>query len=154
MTITENNYTKEKVLEEVEKKNIEFIRIEFLDYSGITRGRTIRKSNLKDALEKGVNFSAAIMSFNLFDDFIPNAKYGANDGDFFAMPDPNTFAILPYRNDTARMFCDLVNEEGEPWEGCPRNSLKRVIAKVESELGGSINMAYEQEAYLLKREGD
>jgi glutamine synthetase len=145
-------YTKEEVLEIVETHGIEFIRVEFLDYAGVTRGRTIRKSNLKDAMEKGINFSTAIMSFDVFDEYIPNPMYGAGDGDFFAVPDPATFAILPYRKNTARMLCDLVDMNGDPWKGCPRSALKRLLGEVESLLGGKLYMAYEQEAYLLKEE--
>lgn len=143
-----------KVMSRIEKEDIEFIRVEFLDYTGITRGRTILKNNIKSAMEKGVNFSTAIMSFNMFDDSIPNALYGTNDGDFFAYPDPNTFAVVPYRKKTARMFCDLYDEQGKPWKGCPRNALKRLLGTVESQLGGQLTMAYEQEAYLLKDRGD
>jgi glutamine synthetase len=142
--------TIKKVLETVEKENIEFIRIEFLDYAGITRGRTVRPAQLKSAMETGVNFSAAIMSFDTFDDYIPNPMYGPNDGDFFAIPDPNTFAILPYRKKTARMLCDLVDVNGDPWHGCPRSALKRLLGEVQTLLGGKLNMAFEQEAYLLK----
>lgn len=145
-------FTKEEVLEIVSKRNIEFIRVEFLDYAGITRGRTIRPVQLKDAMEKGVNFSTAIMSFDTFDEYIPNPAYGPNDGDFFAVPDPNTFAILPYRKNTARMLCDLVDINGDPWHGCPRSALKRLLNEVESLIGGKINMAFEQEAYLLKEQ--
>ena len=141
--------TKEEVLEIVEREGIEFIRIEFLDYTGMTRGRTIRKERLAKIMETGVNFSTAIMSFNLFDEYIPDPMYGANDGDFFAIPDPSTFAIIPYREKTARMLCDLVDVNGNPWKGCPRNALKRLLSKVESVLGGKLHMAYEQEAYLL-----
>lgn len=144
--------TIEAVLKKVEEKNIEFIRIEFLDYSNVTRGRTIRKNNLRDAMEKGVNFSTAIMSFDVFDTYVPNPMYGAEDGDFFALPDPSTFAILPHRKNTARMLCDLVDENGNPWNGCPRSTLKRLLNKVEQVLGGKLHMAYEQEAYLLKEE--
>jgi glutamine synthetase len=147
-----NMMTTEKVLKTVEKEKIEFIRFEFLDYTGITRGRTVRPAQLKSAMEQGVNFSAAIMSFDSFDEYIPNAMYGPNDGDFFAIPDPQTFAILPYRKNTARMLCDLVDSNGEPWNGCPRGALKRLLAEVESLLGGNMNMAFEQEAYLLKEE--
>lgn len=139
-----------EVLDIVDKENIEFIRVEFLDYAGITRGRTIRKSQLQSAMENGVNFSKAIMSFDTFDEYIPNPMYGANDGDFFAIPDPTTFAIIPYRKKTARMFSDLVDINGEPWEGCPRNALKRLLKEIEKTLGGQMYMAYEQEAYLLK----
>ncbi|GIM47202.1 glutamine synthetase [Collibacillus ludicampi] len=140
----------EKVLEIVEKEKIEFIRIEFLDYAGITRGRTIRPAELRSAMEKGINFSTAIMSFDSMDEYIPNPTYGPNDGDFFAVPDPETFAIVPYRKNTARMICDLVDENGEPWEGCPRQALKRLLNEVESLLGGKMYLAFEQEAYLLK----
>lgn len=142
--------TIDDVLFAVEKNNIEFIRVEFLDYAGVTRGRTIRPENLRDAMTKGVNFSAAIMSFDIFDEYIPNPMYGQSDGDFFAVPDPSTFAIIPYRKNTARMLCDLVDINGDPWKGCPRHALKRLLAEVESLLGGKLFMAYEQEAYLLK----
>jgi glutamine synthetase len=142
--------TIEKVLEMVKKEKIEFIRFEFLDYAGVTRGRTVRPAQLKSSMEKGINFSTAIMSFDLFDEYIPNPAYGPNDGDFFAVPDPNTFAILPSRKNTARMLCDLVDNNGDPWHGCPRNALKRLLNEVESLLGGKVNMAFEQEAYLLK----
>jgi len=142
--------TIDKVLELVEKEHIEFIRIEFLDYAGVTRGRTVRPSQLRSAMEKGINFSTAIMNFDCFDEYIPNPTYGPNDGDFFAVPDPNTFAILPYRKNTARMLCDLQDVNGDPWGGCPRNALKRLLSEVESLLGGNIYMAFEQEAYLLK----
>lgn len=143
-------YTKEDVLKIVEESNIEFIRIEYLDYSNVTRGRTIRKNNLKAAMENGINFSTAIMSFDVFDTYIPDPMYGAEDGDFFAIPDPSTFAILPHRKNTARMLCDLVDEDGNPWKGCPRSALKRLLNEVEQILGGKLHMAYEQEAYLLK----
>lgn len=142
--------TIDQVLEQVEQENIQFIRFEFLDYAGVTRGRTVRPTQLKSAMEKGINFSSAIMSFDCFDQYIPDPTYGPNDGDFFAIPDPNTFAVIPFRKNTARMFCDLVDENGNPWRGCPRNALKRLLQEVESLLGGSLYMAFEQEAYLLK----
>lgn len=142
--------TKQEVLEIVKRENIEFIRIEFLDYAGITRGRTVRPEQLENAMEKGINFSKAIMSFNCFDEYIPDPMYGPHDGDFFAVPDPSTFAILPSRRNTARMLCDLVDINGEPWEGCPRSALKRLLQEAEFLLGGKINLGYEQEAYLLE----
>jgi glutamine synthetase len=145
-------YTADDVMKIVKEREIEFIRVEFLDYAGLTRGRTIRPDNLRDAMERGINFSTAIMSFDSFDEYIPNPMYGAGDGDFFAVPDPATFSVLPYRSKTARMFCDLVDENGDPWPGCPRHALKRLLAEVESVMGGRMYMAYEQEAYLLREE--
>ncbi|MGE7185013.1 glutamine synthetase family protein [Peribacillus sp. NPDC006672] len=144
--------TKAKVLEIVKKEKIEFIRMEFLDYAGITRGRTVRPNQLEATMDKGINFSTAIMSYDVFDEYIANPTFGPNDGDFFAIPDLNTFAILPYRKNTARMLCDLVDLNGDPWHGCPRSALKRLLNEVETLLGGKMNMAFEQEAYLLKEQ--
>lgn len=144
--------TIEKVMEIVEIEKIEFIRIEFVDYSGITRGRTIRPAQLRNAMETGINFSKAIMNFDCFDQYISNPTFGPNDGDFFAVPDPSTFAVLPYRKNTARMFSNLVDVNGVPWEGCPRNAFKRLLTEAEALLGGKLYMAFEQEAYLLKEE--
>ncbi|GKV57271.1 glutamine synthetase [Sporosarcina sp. NCCP-2222] len=144
--------TKEDVLQRIEEEGIDYIRIEFLDYTGVTRARTIRKEFIAGAMESGVNFSTAIMDFTMFDTYVPNPLYGTDGGDFFAMPDPETFVVLPHRRNTARMFCDLVDENGNPWSGCPRSVLKKLLKEAEEVLGGKLFMVYEQEAYLLKEE--
>ncbi|WP_186670909.1 glutamine synthetase family protein [Sporosarcina sp. BP05] len=142
----------EEVLKKIEQEGIDYIRIEFLDYTGITRARTIRREHIASAMKDGVNFSAAIMDFTMFDTYVPNPLHGVEAGDFFAIPDPDTYVVLPHRRNTARMFCDLYDENGNPWAGCPRGVLKKLLKEVEEVLGGQINMVYEQEAYLLKEE--
>src|SRR5699024_3322689 len=44
--------------------------------------------------------------------------------------------------------------DGYPWKGCPRQALKKLLGKVETALNGKLYMAYEQEAYLVKRENE
>ena len=47
-----------------------------------------------------------------------------------AMPDPSTFAVLPWRpaeQGVARMFCDIVTPERTPYEGDPRYVLRRAL---------------------------
>ena len=49
------------------------------------------------------------------------------------MPDPTTFAFLPWRageKPVARMFCDVLQPDGTPYEGDPRYILKRLIKKM------------------------
>ena len=49
-----------------------------------------------------------------------------------AVPDPNTFEIVPWRGDdapVARMFCDIQHLDGEPFEGDPRHVLKRNLER-------------------------
>lgn len=102
MVATQQRLTKERVLQIVEEQQIEFIRIEFLDYTGVTRGRTIRKDSLQGAMEKGVNFSTAIMDFTMFDTYVPDPTYGTQGGDF-----------LPYRTRKHLLFCRTENRRQE-----------------------------------------
>ena len=51
-----------------------------------------------------------------------------------AMPDPSTFAILPWRPEeqgVARMFCDVLTPERTPYEGDPRHVLRRALERAE-----------------------
>src|SRR5688572_3500992 len=54
------------------------------------------------------------------------------ESDMIAMPDPSTFAILPYRpreQSVARMFCDIRTPGGAPYEGDPRYVLRRALER-------------------------
>lgn len=144
---------KEEVLKAVEGKDIQLIRIEYLDLNSVLRSRAVMRSRLKFALETGINFSKAIMDFTVLEDMIHEPRWGAETGDFFAIPDPNTFVIIPYLTRTARMFCDLVDIDGKPWPGCTRTLLRNTQEAALKE-GIGFNIAFETENYLLKKEGD
>jgi glutamine synthetase len=50
------------------------------------------------------------------------------ESDVLAKPDPNSFELLPWAEGvgtSARMFCDIVNLDGTPFEGDPRQVLRR-----------------------------
>ena len=56
------------------------------------------------------------------------------ESDMIAMPDPSTFAVLPWRPDeqgVARMFCDVHTPERTPYEGDPRHVLRRALERAE-----------------------
>ncbi len=49
-----------------------------------------------------------------------------------AMPDPSTFAVLPWRPEeqgVGRMFCDVITPERTPYEGDPRHVLRRALER-------------------------
>ena len=53
-----------------------------------------------------------------------------------AMPDPGTFAALPWRpaeQGVARLICDIQTPERTPYEGDPRYVLKRALQAVIAE---------------------
>jgi glutamine synthetase len=61
-----------------------------------------------------------------------------NESDLLARPDLTTFQLLPWYEQgegIARVFCDIVNIDGTPFEGCPRQQLRRV-------LDGALNQGY------------
>jgi glutamine synthetase len=52
------------------------------------------------------------------------------------MPDLDTFQLLPWHAEgegVARVFCDIANVDGTPFEGCPRNRLRRVLDSAHDE---------------------
>ncbi len=59
------------------------------------------------------------------------------ESDMVAKPDPTTFQFLPWRpmdRPVARMFCDILQPDGNPYVGDPRYVLKRQLRKA-AELG-------------------
>jgi glutamine synthetase len=69
-----------------------------------------------------------------------------------AMPDPNTFSILPWRpreHSVARMFCDILEPDGSPYKGDPRWALRRNLKKA-ADLGYTFYVGPELEYFYFK----
>src|SRR5437899_10699987 len=112
----------------VQERGIRFIRLWFTDILGQLKSFSINASELEDAFEGGMGFDgSSITGFTAIE-----------ESDMIALPDPATFAVLPWRPDheagVGRMFCDIVTPEREPYEGDPRYVLRRAVARAE-ELG-------------------
>ena len=67
-----------------------------------------------------------------------------------AKPDPGTFQVLPGRGDggVARMFCDVLTPEGEPFDGDPRWVLRRNLERAAGR-GFTVYVAPELEFFLF-----
>jgi glutamine synthetase len=119
MPTTDRDY----VLKIAHDSNVRFIRLWFTDVLGFPKSVAVSISRLEDALEHGVSFDgSSIQGF---------AR--REESDMLAMPDPGTFAILPWRGRdpgaVARMFCDIVTPDGNPYEGDPRWVLRRTLER-------------------------
>src|SRR6266508_4617551 len=71
--------------------------------------------------------------------------------DVVAKPDPSTFQVLPGRPDSggvARMFCDVLTTEGEPFDGDPRWVLRRNLEHA-ARLGFTVYVQPEMEFFLF-----
>ncbi|MDD3754286.1 MAG: glutamine synthetase family protein [Methanobacterium sp.] len=116
-------FGKEDIIEQVQEKNIEFIRLWFTDLNGVLKSFAITNDELENAFDRGMGFDGS--SITGFQD--------VEESDMIAVPDPETFIILPWRHENlvARMICDVCTPNGQPYEGDPRNILKRGLQKME-----------------------
>jgi glutamine synthetase len=116
--------TKEDVLGVVEKQGIKFVRMWFTDILGQLKSFAITPKELEGAFDEGMGFDgSSIKGFARID-----------ESDMLAKPDPATFRIVPWRpkeHAVARMFCDILQPDGSPYEGDPRYVLKRNLEQLE-----------------------
>ena len=85
----------------VSERDIRFIRLWFTDILGQLKSFSINRDELDDAFEGGMGFDgSSITGFNAIE-----------ESDMLAMPDPATFAVLPWRPEeqgVGRLFCDVL----------------------------------------------
>jgi len=134
--------TKADILKLVKEHKVKFIRLWFTDVLGFLKGFAITCDELEGALEDGMGFDgSSIEGFARIE-----------ESDMIARPDLDTFAIIPWRSGeeygVARMFCDIYEPSGKPFEGDPRFVLKRNIAKAQ-ELGFTYYVGPELEYFYF-----
>ncbi len=133
---------KEYVLRVAKEQDVRFIRLWFTDILGFLKSFAITIDELEGALEEGMGFDgSSVEGFTRID-----------ESDMVALPDPSTFTLLPWRpreNAVARMFCDIVQPGGKPFDGDPRYVLKRTLARA-AKLGYTFYVGPELEFFLFK----
>jgi glutamine synthetase len=106
------------VLRTIEERGVRFIRLWFTDVLGSLKSIAITPAELENAFDEGMTFDgSAIEGYSR-----------VQEADMLAIPDPNTFELLPWRGDdapVARMFCDINHLDGTPFDGDPRYVLRR-----------------------------
>ncbi len=133
----------EFVLKAVKENNVRFIRLWFTDVLGSLKSFSISPEQLEGAFEEGMGFDgSSIQGFARIE-----------ESDMVAKPDPETFVYLPWRTSgdskVARMFCDILNPDGTPYEGDPRYVLRRNLKKA-AKKGYTLNVGPELEFFYFK----
>ena len=127
----------------MQERDIRFLRFWFTDILGQLKSFSIGADQLDEALEHGIAFDgSSITGFN-----------PVEESDMIAMPDPSTFAILPWRPEqqgVARMFCDVLTPEGTPYEGDPRHVLRRALERMAAMGFDAFTVAAEPEYFLFR----
>jgi glutamine synthetase len=111
-----------KVMKKMEENDIKFVKLWFTDILGFLKSFSVPVEEMEKAFNEGIGFDgSSIEGFVRID-----------ESDMVAIPDPSTFAVLPWRpkeKGVARVFCDIVTPDGKPFEGDPRYVLKKNLEK-------------------------
>ncbi len=118
------------------------------DLSGRAQVRSVPHQRLDRVLSDGVSFAKANFDFNVLDHQVPDFAFGADTGEFMAVPDPATYARVPHHPAAARTYSFLKDAEGKPWAGCARTALCAMDARYVKR-GLALRAAFEPECYLL-----
>jgi glutamine synthetase len=108
------------VLRTVEERGVRLVRLWFTDVLGNLKSFAISPAELENALEDGMTFDgSSIDGFSR-----------VQESDVLAVPDPDTFELIPWSEPgaaEARVFCDIQSLDGTPFQGDPRQVLRRHV---------------------------
>jgi glutamine synthetase len=114
------------VLRTVEERGVRLVRLWFTDVLGQLKSVAISPAELDSAFTEGVQFDGtAIDGFSR-----------VHESDVLARPDATSFELLPWAQPdepSARMFCDIQGVDGTPFDGDPRQVLRRNLAAARDE---------------------
>jgi glutamine synthetase len=142
---------KRSILERAEKERVKFLRLQFTDILGVIKNVEVPDRQFEEALDGRI----------LFDGSSIEGFVRIEESDMFLKPDLSTFQIFPWSEASGnaagaaparvgRIICDIVNPDGSPFAGCPRTTLKRVIAMA-AERGFTMKAGPEAEFFLFQR---
>jgi glutamine synthetase len=147
-TATDGGLTAEeqRVLDEIDERGIDFIRLQFTDILGTVKNVSIPASQAEKAFTEGIYFDGSSI-----EGFVR-----IQESDMRLDPDPSTFSELPWRRSNsgsaARFICDVIDTStGEAFIGDPRTVLKGAIDRA-AEMGYTLNAGPEPEFFVFEKD--
>ncbi len=130
------------MLDRVEKEQVRFIDLQFVDLLGTVKSVTIPAHRFRHVQEHR----------EWFDGSSVEGFARVSESDMYLRPDPSTFAVIPWEVDgerTARVISDVYTPRGEPFPGDPRLILRKEMEKA-AEAGFVYNVGPEMEFFLFR----
>jgi glutamine synthetase len=136
----------QRVLEEIEDESVDFLRLQFTDILGTVKNVSVPADQAEKAFTEGIYFDGSSI-----EGFVR-----IQESDMRLKPDPDTFAVLPWRKReegaSARLICDVIDTStGEPFTGDPRYVLKQALQRAH-DMGYTVNAAPEPEFFLFEED--
>lgn len=126
----------------MEEHDIKWVQIHFTDVMG--KLRILHASSeefLENILKNGINFDGSSVGFARVE-----------KSDLIAVPDKDTFIILPHEKNEARVIANIYNTDGSPFPLDPRYVLTKTIKKMKREGFDEIKISPEMEFYSFHRQ--
>jgi glutamine synthetase len=135
------------ILERAEAQRVKFLRLQFTDILGVIKNVEVPDRQFQEALDGHLMFDGSSI-----EGFVR-----IEESDMYLRPDLSTFQVFPWTDPSGarvgRLICDIANPDGTPFAGCPRTTLKRVIA-LAADRGLTMKAGPETEFFLfLRRDG-
>ena len=124
-----------------------FLFLGHQDLSGLVRGRSVPRERHKEALTGGLPWVPANYSIGPTNILPPDNPFGPM-GEIRLFPDENALIALPAydsRPPFDLVLCDGRQPDGGLWPYCPRTALKSAVARLKSEAGLTMKVAFEHE---------
>jgi glutamine synthetase len=139
--------TPEDVLKYVEEYQISSVRMWFTDLLGFLKSFSITPKELEGAFEDGMGFDGSSVE----------GYQRIQESDMVAVPIPTTAQVLPFRSGgsrSLRMFAEIRNPGGGPYESDPRVVLMRQLSRLEGHGFSHMAIGPEAEFFYFKSEGE
>ena len=135
----------EPTMEGLREAGIEYGQLEMVDIHGILRG----KFTVADDLIDGSAMINVMLSCASDDEVVPSAFSNIETGmeKYTLTPDLSTLKVLPWRENTASVICDLNSHDGTPCPYGPRHILRNAQQKLAAK-GYDAKVGMELEFYL------
>ena len=134
-----------EVLARCAEDNVKFVSFQFTDIVGTVKSVDAPLRQVEGALKNGIWFDGSSVE----------GFARVQEGDMHLMPDPDTYAVLPWTPADmrrARIFCDIYTPAGEPYAKDPRGALKRIVKRF-ADKGWSFDIGPEPEFFLFTPNG-
>ena len=137
------NRQQEYVLRTIEERDIRFIRLWFTDLLGTLKSVAVAPAELEQAFTEGIGIDGSVIE----------GFTRVYEADMVIQPDADTFQVLPWRERTARMYCDIHMPDGSPAATDSRHILRRALDSA-SQAGFTFYTHPEIEFYLFREPYD
>ncbi|SHN29192.1 type III glutamate--ammonia ligase [Rhizobacter sp. OV335] len=131
--------------ERLQAEGVHTLVAQFTDVHGVAKGKYVPLAHLESLLAEGAGFAGPSIWGTGLPRTGPRSEY-------YGRGQPETARALPWMPGYARIVCDGF-VAGEPFDACPRQVLKRQVAKL-AERGWTLRTGIEPEFFLLRRTAD